>query len=143
MEGGVLLDEFKRLALFTSGVAELTRNRAEQLVRDMVKSGEVRKDQASSLVKTALEFSKVNRKEFIEAIRSEIKNQVSKAGFVTKRDIERLERRVDRLETQAKKTTAGSGRPPRKSTRKSTAKKTTRRASRPPRSAGSDGTSGS
>jgi polyhydroxyalkanoate synthesis regulator phasin len=100
-----VIDEFRRLALFTSGVAELTRNRAEQIVRDMVKSGEVRKDQASSLVKTALDFSKVNRSEFIEAIRSEINSQMARAGFVSKRDVERLERRVARLEAASKKTT--------------------------------------
>ena len=113
-----MLDEFRRLALFTSGVAELTRNRAEQIVRDMVKSGEVRRDQASGLVKTALDFSKTNRSEFLETIRAEIRNQVSRAGLVTKKDVERLERRITRLESSSKKT-------PRKSTVKTTAKKTT------------------
>jgi polyhydroxyalkanoate synthesis regulator phasin len=124
-----VIDEVRRLALFTSGVAELTRNRAEQLVRDMVKSGEIRKDQASALVKTALDFSKANRPEFINAIREEIKSQVSRAGFVTKTDLERIERRVARLETRSKKTTAGSGRPPRKSSAKTTARKSTTRRS--------------
>ena len=123
-----MLDEFKRLALFTSGVAELTRNRAEQIVRDMVRSGEVRREQASGLVKTARDFSRANRKEFVEAIRAEISNQVAKAGFVTNRDVERLERRVARLESQAKKTSANSTRlPVRKSTVKTTSKKTTNR----------------
>jgi polyhydroxyalkanoate synthesis regulator phasin len=116
-----VIDEFKRLALFTSGVAELTRNRAEQVVRDMVKSGEVRREQASSLVKTALDFSRANRKEFIDAIRDEIKNQLARAGFATKRDFERLERRVARLETRSKKTTGKSAaRSPRKTTKKPT-----------------------
>ena len=137
-----MIDEFRRLALFTSGVAELTRNRAEQLVRDMVKSGEVRRDQASTLVKTALDFSKVNRTEFIHALREEVKNQVARAGFVTKRDFERLERRVARMEAKSKKTTAGSGRPPRKSTVKTTARKPTTRRSQggagPPKSSGTD-----
>jgi polyhydroxyalkanoate synthesis regulator phasin len=72
----------------------------------MVKSGEVRRDQASGLVKTALDFSKANRVEFIEAIRAEIAKQVARAGFVSKRDVERLERRVARLEGSAKKTTS-------------------------------------
>jgi polyhydroxyalkanoate synthesis regulator phasin len=101
-----VIDEFRRLALFTSGVAELTKNRAEQIVREMVKSGEVRRDQASGLVKTALDFSKANRVEFIEAIRAEIAKQVARAGFVSKRDVERLERRIARLEGSGKKTTS-------------------------------------
>jgi polyhydroxyalkanoate synthesis regulator phasin len=121
-EEGVI-DEVRRLALFTSGVAELTRNRAEQLVRDLVKSGEVRKDQASTLVKTLLDFSKVNRVEFVGAIRDEIKNQINRAGFVTRGDIDRLERRIARLEARSKNTTVRAGRPPRKSTVKTTARK--------------------
>lgn len=132
-----MLDEFKRLALFTSGVVELTRNRAEQLVRDMVRSGEVRKDQASGLVKTALDLSKVNRSEIIEVIRSEINNQMSRAGLVSKRELERLERRVARLETSVKKTSSrstGKSTSKRTTTRtaKTTAKKTTTRTTTPP-----------
>ena len=97
-----MLEEFRRLALFTSGVAELTRHRAEQLVRDMVKSGDVRRDQASSLVKTVLDVGKQNRLELGEMIRSEIRNQVANLGLATQRDVDRLERRVGRLEDRAK-----------------------------------------
>ena len=97
-----MFEEFRRLALFTSGVAELTRHRAEQLVRDMVKSGDVRRDQASSLVKTVLDLGKQNRHELGEMIRSEIRNQVASLGLATQRDVDRLERRVTRLEERSK-----------------------------------------
>ena len=86
------------MALFGSGVAELTRHRAEQLARDLV------------------ERSKQNRDELLKLIRGEIQNQIQALGVATKRDLERLERRVTRLEGQirdlnekrssAKKTTA-------------------------------------
>lgn len=91
-------DEVRRMALFGSGVAELTRHRAEQLARDLV------------------ERSKQNRDELLKLIRGEIQNQIQALGVATKRDLERLERRVTRLEGQirdlnekrssAKKTTA-------------------------------------
>jgi polyhydroxyalkanoate synthesis regulator phasin len=132
-EEEVVIDEFRRLALFTSGVAELTRNRAEQLVRDMVKSGEVRREQASSLVKSALDFSKANRTAFIDTIRDEVGKQVARAGFVSKRDVERLERRIARLEASRKKTSGGSRSKSsaKKSTVKSSKKRTARRATGP------------
>src|SRR5687767_12241576 len=44
----VMLDELRRVALFSSGVAELTRHQAERIVKDFVKSGEVRRQQAST-----------------------------------------------------------------------------------------------
>jgi polyhydroxyalkanoate synthesis regulator phasin len=112
----------KRVALFTSGVAELTRNRAEQIVKDLVGSGDVRRDKASSAVRDLLSVSKQSRQELLRMIRTEISNQMMSLGVASARDIERLERRVARLE-------ASAGRSPGKKTtaRKSTAKKTTSR----------------
>lgn len=72
------------MALFGSGVAELTRHRAEQLARDLV------------------ERSKQNRDELLRLIRGEIQNQIKALGVATKRDLERLERRITRLEGQLK-----------------------------------------
>ncbi|MEA2452692.1 MAG: hypothetical protein QOG04_1402 [Actinomycetota bacterium] len=77
-------DEVRRVALFGSGVAELTRHRAEQLARDLV------------------ERSKQNRDEVLKLVRGEIQNQIQSLGVATKRDLERLERRVTRLEGQLK-----------------------------------------
>jgi polyhydroxyalkanoate synthesis regulator phasin len=92
-------DEVRRMALFGSGVAELTRHRAEQLARELY------------------ERSKQNRDEVLRLVRSEIQNQIKSLGVTSKRDLERLERRITRLESQVKelsqkKTTS----PPKKKT---------------------------
>jgi polyhydroxyalkanoate synthesis regulator phasin len=112
-----MLDELRRVALFTSGVAELTRHQAERIVKDFVKSGEVRRKQAGSAVKELMETSKAARKELARLIRSEIQNQIEGLGLATKRDLERIDRRVSRLEAGRKKT----------STKKTTTRKTTRK----------------
>jgi polyhydroxyalkanoate synthesis regulator phasin len=114
-------EELRRMALFSSGVAELTRNRAEEIVRDFVKAGDVRRKQASSMVKTLMETSRANRRELIRFVRSEIRAQVESLGLATKRDVERLERRVVRLEGGGKKTTR------RKTAGRRAGKKSTRR----------------
>ncbi len=80
-------DDLKRMATLGSGVAELTRNRAEQLAKDLIAR------------------SNKNRSELVRLIRSEIANQLQSLGVATKRDVERLERRVARLESGGKKTT--------------------------------------
>lgn len=111
-----MLDELKRVALFTSGVAELTRNRAEQFVKDWVKAGDVRRDQAQSLVMELVEWSRQNRRDLLQLMRSEIQSQIEALGLATKRDVERLERRVKRLEAGVR-TTPGKRReksPPKK-----------------------------
>ncbi len=122
-----MLEEFRRLALFTSGVAELTRNRAEQLVRELVQSGEVRRDQASSLVKTVLDLGNENRREIGNMIRSEIRNQISSLGLATQRDLARLDRRVARIEDRQKEAarTSSSGAAARKRPKTTAASKKT------------------
>ena len=98
-------DELRRAALVTSGVVDLTRQKAEQIVRDLVKSGDVRRDQSSNIVKELLKRSSENRKELTRFVRSELKNQIEGLGLATKRDLERLERRIGRLEDARKATT--------------------------------------
>jgi polyhydroxyalkanoate synthesis regulator phasin len=109
-----LLDELRRVALFTSGVAELTRHRAEQIVKDLVQQGDVRREQASSAVRDIMDISRQSRQELVRFVRAEIQAQVSNLGLASKRDVERLERRIARLETGGKK----------KTTRKRTSRKT-------------------
>ena len=122
-------DELRRVALFGSGVAELTRYRAEQLVKDLVKAGDVRREQASGMVKDLMERSKENRMEVLSIVRGEIRSQIENLGLATKRDFERLERRVARLEHAAPapgSTPEGRKKTPAKATTaKSTAKKST------------------
>ncbi len=104
-----MLDELRRAALITSGVAELTRHRAEQVVKDLVRAGDVRRDQTSSVVKELLKRSADNRRELVNLMRSEIRNQMQTLGVATSRDLERLERRITRLEDRSREaTTAGA-----------------------------------
>jgi polyhydroxyalkanoate synthesis regulator phasin len=117
-------DELRRMALVGSGLVELTRYRAEQIVKDLVRSGDVRREQTSTLVRELMERSQRTRQELAEFVRSEIRSQVETLGVASARDVERLERRVARLEERTKpsKTTTSK-----KTTRKKTAatKKTT------------------
>ncbi len=124
-----MLDEVRRLALFGSGVAELTRHQAEQIIKDLVKAGDVRRQQASSAARDLYDRSRENRAQLTNIIRTEIQNQVQNLGLASKRDLERLERRVARLEAERKKTTTQSSTAKKSTAKKSTAKKTTSKRS--------------
>lgn len=126
-------DEIRRMVLITSGVVELTRNRAEAIVRELIKSGELPGGQATQAVRDLMERSKQNRDEILNLVRSEMRNQIEAIGLASKRDIERLERRVARLEdrpvapTTAKRTSKKTKKKSSKKTTKKSAKKTTER----------------
>lgn len=135
-------DEIRRIALFASGVGDLTRHRAEQIAKELVKSGEVRRDQAAGWAKTLFDASAENRQEIVRFIRTEMQHQVQALGLATTRDLDRLERRLDRVEasarravktTVAKKTTVARATAKKSTATKKTtaAKKTSGRKSTP------------
>lgn len=113
--GADVLEEMRRLAIFTSGVAELTRNRAEQLVKTLMSDH----PEASAAVKQLVEISKQNRQELLRVISQEMHDQVEALGLATKADLERIDRRLARLEERARSDAAPT------SSKKSTAKKST------------------
>jgi len=113
--GADVLEEMRRLAIFTSGVAELTRNRAEQLVKTLMSDH----PEASAAVKQLVEISKQNRQELLRVISQEMHDQVEALGLATKADLERIDRRLARLEERARSDAAPT------SSRKTTNKKST------------------
>jgi hypothetical protein len=87
--------------------------------------------------------SRENRQEITRFVGAEIQNQVKALGLATKRDLDRMERRLERVEASTRrsavKTTAAKKTAVRKPVaRKSTVKKTTGRGAGPPWAA--DGT---
>ncbi len=125
-------DELRRWATVGSGVAELVLNRAEQLVKELVREGEVQREAASGLVRDLMERTKDDREEVARALRVEIRAQTAQLGIASARDVERLEgevvrltERIDRLEAQpeASSTRAPTGNKGKKTTRKKPTRK--------------------
>ncbi|HVL28286.1 MAG TPA: hypothetical protein VM390_09065 [Acidimicrobiales bacterium] len=87
-------DLFRRS--FEAGTAflDMTREKAEALVKDLVKAGEVKKGKASKLIEEVLERSRRGTEELVSLIRREIGEQVAALGLATKDDLARLEARL-------------------------------------------------
>jgi polyhydroxyalkanoate synthesis regulator phasin len=71
----------------------LTQARAEELVRDLVRAGAVQAEQAQEGVDELLARSRRNSERVIEAVRSEIDDQLGKLDLATRADLERLVQR--------------------------------------------------
>lgn len=157
-------DELRRWATVGSGVAELVLNRAEQLVKELVREGEIQREAAAGVVRDIMERTKDDRDEVARALRVEIQNQTAQLGLASAREVERLEGAVDRLteriarlearlaeagaegSSSARKKTTGEKKPGRKNTGKKTTGKTTPKktaAKKPTRGKGSSRKKGS
>src|SRR4051794_33211061 len=84
-----------------AGIAftQMTRDRAEAIVRDFVKTGELQRDQAQKNVDDLLDQSRKNTERLLEMVRKEIQDQLQSFGLATKADVERIESRLSTLES--------------------------------------------
>ena len=72
----------------------LTQARAEELVKDLVKTGEVQADQAREAVADLLERSRKNSEKLLETVRTEVRQQITSLGLATQADLDRIEQRI-------------------------------------------------
>src|SRR5947209_12118921 len=79
-----------------AGVAftQMTRSRAEAIVKDLVKAGELQQNQAQKQVDDLMERSRKNTEQLLDMVRKEITTQLASMGIATKDDIARLEARL-------------------------------------------------
>jgi len=119
-----LQDELRRWAIVVSGLAELVRNRAEEVVGEFIHEGESGRDNASSMVRDAVNRTRDDRADLVRAIRSEMQNQMVSLGAATARDVERVERGLERLADRVTGLEQGGGNTsPRSGARKKAARK--------------------
>jgi polyhydroxyalkanoate synthesis regulator phasin len=117
------------------GVTEVSRERAEKIVADLARRGEVRTKDIQKAARELADRSARNQRELARLIQKEIKRQIDALGLATRDDVGKLERRVDDLEDGAESAPEPAKKKP--SARK---KPATSRTPRPParRSTGSE-----
>jgi polyhydroxyalkanoate synthesis regulator phasin len=87
-------DLLKRLLDAGMTFTAMTQARAEDLIRDLVRAGEVQAEQAQSVIDELVDRSRRNSERLIDAVRAEIRQQMASLGLATTGDVERLERKI-------------------------------------------------
>jgi polyhydroxyalkanoate synthesis regulator phasin len=75
----------------------MTQAKAEALVKDLVKTGEVQTEQAQAVVADLVERSRANTEAFIEQIRQEIAASADSLGLATLADLSRVEKLIESI----------------------------------------------
>ncbi len=76
---------------------QLTRKRAEQVVKDLVAAGELQRNQAKGAIDELVDRSRKNADVLAEQVRKEVDSQLSSMGLARKADVERLEAELEKL----------------------------------------------
>jgi heparin binding hemagglutinin HbhA len=78
----------------------MTQQRAEAIVRDLVKAGEVQAEAAQAAVNDIIERSRKNTEKLLEQVRAEVARQVALAESRTKDVVATLQAQIDELRAQ-------------------------------------------
>ncbi len=137
-------EAIQRYVEAASGMTELTKSRAEKIVKQLVRSGEAASDQVGELVDQLLERQRRNQDAVSAMVKSETTRAVRAMGLATRPEVERLQKQVADLKREiatmeagtgassapAKKTAKKTGKKAAKKTGKKTAKKTGKKAAK-------------
>jgi polyhydroxyalkanoate synthesis regulator phasin len=97
---------------------QMTQQRAEAIVRELVRSGEVQAEQVQEAIAEVVDRSRKNSEQLFNQVRTEVQKQLSVAEFVTKDVVARLQGQIDELRAQLP-----GGRPAKKAPAKKAAAK--------------------
>jgi len=102
---------------------QMTQQRAEAIVRDLVKAGEVQAEQATQRRNELVERSRQNTEKLVEQVRKEVRDQVRSLGLATQEDIRHLHAEIASLKkaSATKKATTAKKAPAKKAAAKKTA----------------------
>jgi polyhydroxyalkanoate synthesis regulator phasin len=122
-------DGLKRYFEAALALSQVTRSRAEELVRDLIRTGEVESNQARDWVEDLVHTSRQRSEAFVGTVRTEVRRQLHDLGLT---DVNEIARRVasilDKAETAARRAGRATAKRSRPAARKATARKTTKRA---------------
>jgi polyhydroxyalkanoate synthesis regulator phasin len=83
---------------FGLGLWDFTKDKAEAVVDELVKRGELAEDDTSKAVTDLMERAKSEQEAFMEKLKAVVEKVVSGAGLARSSDLETLEKRVAELE---------------------------------------------
>ena len=89
---------FKKMGLFGIGVISLTQEKIEEFSQEMIKKGEISREEGKKFVKEVLSEKEKQMEELEDKINEKIKETFKKSGVVMKSDITALEKKIEKLE---------------------------------------------
>lgn len=88
----------RKIGLFGIGVIAITQEKLEEFVQEMVKKGEMSREEGKLFVFEVLLEKDMQLKEIEEKISNKVRDTIENSGIATKKDTQALENRLEELE---------------------------------------------
>ncbi len=89
---------FRKMALFGIGTIAISQEKIEEFVQEMVKKGEINREEGKKFVLEVLLEKERQCKAFEEKINKKVKDVVENSGAATKKDVDDLSSRMEKIE---------------------------------------------
>lgn len=95
-----MLEKLKKLGLYGIGLAILTEEKIEEMVKDAVKEGKITRNESKAAIKELLEASKKERDKLNKNIKKQVIGALDELGVPTKKELSALQARINSLEKE-------------------------------------------
>ena len=95
-----MLDIIKKSIYLGLGAASVTKEKVEGLLDELIKKGQLSKDEKSKAIKEIMDKVEKEEKEILKKIKTVVKEAADTVGVATQKDIDSLKKRVKELESK-------------------------------------------
>ncbi len=88
----------RKMGLFGVGVISLTQEKAEEFTQEMIKKGEISREEGKKFVRDVLSEKEKQVKDLEDKINENVEKVMKKSGVVMKSDVSALEKKIEQLE---------------------------------------------
>ena len=86
--------------LASIGLASMTADKAKKIAEDLIKEGEIRKDEGVKFAEKLVKQGEDERNALRKIFQGEIEDAMQSMNFATKKDIKNLEEKIDSLKKE-------------------------------------------
>jgi len=88
----------KRSLLVGIGLLSMTQGKARQVIDELVKKGEIRRDEMESFIEDLAQRGEEERQALRKLVHDEITHTIDEMGLATKDDVQKLSAEIRKLE---------------------------------------------
>lgn len=89
---------FRKMALFGIGTIAISQEKIEEFAQEMIKKGEMNREEGKKFVFEVLAEKDKQRKEVEEKINNKVKEVIANSGLAMKKDVAELSVRMEKIE---------------------------------------------
>ncbi len=107
----MLKEQLERSLLMGIGLLSLTREKAQTIVEELVKQGEVARSEVKDVTNKLLERGEEERQALSKVVRKEVDGALTEMRIATQSDVEAIKKQLIDLEQQLTALSAAKGKP--------------------------------